>query len=454
MPRRHAFTLLELLVVLGIMLLVAALSMGAFFRTQTTSKLVATERQVAGMIRQAVHQARTSGFPVTLVFSADERTVTGINQSQLITAGFDGTLPFTVAGRTVAAEQVDTNWLVPGQTGDALTIIGNLDPAAGGTALTPLVPLLEKRLRLAGRNASRCDGFALQVAVNLPDFANPVYRALNPPCLPLALLSADLDGSAHAGLSTSDDAPAGMFLWRRDVPLFDSLNEPVPTDPASNPLNPAVPLWELIGWVRHAGGVVFVSSLDQSLSTAPDTGLARIRRLGLPCGGWHDLTLMWDGARLELLCDGIAIASQAAQGSRLHSASGPASSLAVWLGGMHVTGDLANHLKTALDYPPSNPAPAPPLKPEMVLPADPGFPLLDNLRVAALGEGQAGQLPRGIGPATTAAVSVTSQGRVLVNGASGQTLTFTGDFEQADSRVEITLNGDGTLSTQLIPGSR
>lgn len=452
MPR-HAFTLLELLVVLGIMLLVAALSMGAIFRTQTTSKLVATERLVAGMIRQAVHQSRTSGFPVTLVFSADERTVTGINQSQLTTAGFDVALPFTVAGRTVAAEQVDANWLVPGQTGNALTIIGALDPAAGGIALAPLSPLLEKRLRLAGRNASRCDGFALQISVNIPDFANPVYRNLGPPCLPLALLSIDQAGS-QSGLSTSDDAPAGLFLWRRDVALFDSLNEPVPIDPASNPLNPLVPVWELIGWVRHAGGVAYVSSLDQSLSTAPDTGLARIRRLGLPCGGWHDLTLMWDGSRLELLCDGLAIASQTAQGTRLHSASGPATSLAVWLGGMHVTGDLANHLKTALDYPPSNPAPAPPLKPEMVLPADPGFPLLDNLRVAALGEGQAGQLPRGIGPASTAAVSVTTQGRVLVNGATGQTLTFIGDFEQADSRVEITLNGDGTISTQLIPGSR
>jgi hypothetical protein len=43
---------------------------------------------------------------------------------------------------------------------------------------------------------------------------------------------------------------------------------------------------------------------------------------------------------------------------------------------------------------------------------------------------------------------------VKVNGATGQTLTFVGDFEQADSRVEITLNSDGTLSTQLIPGSR
>ncbi|MCK6489375.1 MAG: type II secretion system GspH family protein [Planctomycetes bacterium] len=443
MPRRHAFTLLELLVVLGIMLLVAALSMGAFFRTQTTSKLVATERLVAGMIRQAVHQARTSGFPVTLVFSADERTVTGINQSQLITAGFDGAL----------AEQSDTNWLVPGQTGDALTIIGNLDPAAGGTALAPLAPLLEKRLRLASRNTSRCDGFAIQIAVNLPDFANPVYRALNPPCLPLTLLSTDLNGSANAGLSTSDDAPAGLFLWRRDVSLFDSAAD-TPLKLDGSPFSNTVPVWELIGWVRHDSGTVYVSSLDHSLSAATDTGLARLRRLGLPCGGWHDLALAWDGARLELLCDGIAIASQVAAGRRLSTGTGPASTLAVWLGGMHVTGDLANHLKTALDYPPSNPPPAPPLKPEMVLPADPGFPLIDNLRIAALGEGQAGQLPRGIGPATNLVVSVTPQGRVLVNGATGQVLSFVGDFEQADSRVEITLNNDGTLKTELIPGSR
>jgi prepilin-type N-terminal cleavage/methylation domain-containing protein len=447
--RRHAFTLLELLVVLGIMLLVAALSMGAFFRTQTTSKLVATERLVAGMIRQAVHQARTSGFPVTLVFSADERTVTGISQSQLTTAGFDGALPFSVAGRTITAEQSDANWLVPGQTGDALTIIGNLDPASGGAPLAPLTAVLKKRLRLAGRNASRSDGFVLQIGVNVPDFANPLHRDPLRPYLPLALLSADLDGSAHAGLTASDDAPAGLLLWRRDLPLFDGASEPVPMTVASVPLNPAVPVWELIGWVRHEGGVVFVSSLDHSLSTATDTGLARIRRLGLPCGGWHDLALVWDGARLDLLCDGIAIASQAAAGKRLSTGTGPASTLAVWLGGMHVTGDLATHLQNVLGYPT-----VPPLKPEMVLPADPGFPLLDNLRVAALGEGQAGQLPRGIGPATTAVVSVSPQGRVLVNGAAGQTLSFVGDFEQADSRAEITLNGDGTLSTQLIPGSR
>lgn len=446
---RHAFTLLELLVVLGIMLLVAALSMGAFFRTQTSSKLVATERLVAGMIRQAVHQSRTSGFPVTLVFSADERTVTGINQSQLTTAGFDGALPFAVAGRPITAEQSDAKWLVPGQTGDALTIIGNLDPAAGGTALAPLAPLLEKRLRLASRNTSRCDGFAIQIAVNLPDFANPVYRALNPPCLPLTLLSTDLNGSAHAGLSTSDDAPAGLFLWRRDVHLFDSATETVPKDLGGNPQNPTVPVWELIGWVRHESGTVYVSSLDHSLSAPTDTGLARLRRLGLPCGGWHDLALAWDGARLELLCDGIPIASQVAAGRRLSTGTGPATTLAVWLGGMHVTGDLATHLQNALGYPT-----VPPLKPEMVLPADPGFPLIDNLRIAALGEGQAGQLPRGIGPATNVAVSVTPQGRVLVNGATGQVLSFVGDFEQADSRVEITLNNDGTLKTELIPGSR
>ena len=62
----RGFSLVELLVVLGIIATMTGLVLSGLFTTRDTNRLLAAEQMLAGAIRQARHTARSSGSPVEL----------------------------------------------------------------------------------------------------------------------------------------------------------------------------------------------------------------------------------------------------------------------------------------------------------------------------------------------------------------------------------------------------
>lgn len=432
---RRALTLLELLVVVGIMLLVAAIGAGVWFNAANTSRLVASERLVAGLVRQARHTARTSGQPVTLLFSKDERTVAGIARVPLWQERFEDALPpIGLTGQAGAAAD-PAAWLTRGCTGQGLRI------AAADLAATPIPaigPALERERRLIGR-ASLGDGFLLGAAVDLPAAIGAAGDVL-----PLLLISTET--SFTGGLPSTELACAGLLLHRRTGLMFDPTIQVLPMVGATAN-NPDQAAWDVVGWIRPAGGTVAVLSLlgnachaDDPTLTTPAGGLAtsvlhnRLRLHGLAGGTWTDLALSWDGRTLLLLVDGRLAASVAAPGPRLDP--GPGSVPHLWLGQALVDEALRTYPGGAdgLGDLPKN------------LPRDWR---IDNASLSAAGAGQAGQLPQGVAPTTDHQVVCLPDGRVLVDGASSGSLELRGDFDRADTRATIAIRADGTVASQL-----
>nr|MBA2481008.1 prepilin-type N-terminal cleavage/methylation domain-containing protein [Planctomycetota bacterium] len=98
---RAAFTLLEMLVVIGIMMVLLGLSIGAVMHTPKVNALIATEHLVADIIRQARHTARSSGAPVMIEIRKGDRQILGVSQITLYNDSFE-TQPPKLAVRTAA----------------------------------------------------------------------------------------------------------------------------------------------------------------------------------------------------------------------------------------------------------------------------------------------------------------------------------------------------------------
>ncbi len=264
----HAFTLIEMMVVIGLFMLLMGLTVGALMRTPRTNALVAAQQVVGDLVRQARHTARSSGGPVVLKLSKDKAQITG-------------------AIRTVLW-QYSEGWLqpaspepeIPGRTGQGLW-------PAGGVYDTTIPPATFDAAMFELKRPERLDtgrritGFALSVAVRM----DPVAKTSSDEPLVMVGAAADLAGTGEIARS---------FAGLRLEPSHDVAVSEQPY------------AWRLIGWVGdQAIDSITHATLSDGVASAEDPAHAVVG------GRWEEFTLLWDGRAISLLRDGRQIAERA-----------------------------------------------------------------------------------------------------------------------------------------------
>jgi prepilin-type N-terminal cleavage/methylation domain-containing protein len=385
---RSAFTLLELLIVIGILATLMGLTVGAWMGMSGGNALVGGEHLVVDTLRQARHTARTSGGPVVLVFDKDARQIRGVSRIPLWQEGFDqlpaDSLLINVGGRTGAALAPKAAWA--GEWSDP--VLGRpIDP----------VPRLN-RLERTGRG----DGWILSAAVRPP---RP--RAGQGRVLPVVSVT-------ESGSTDMEQSAAGLLLV-----TYDHL---VQVGKPGETINARSATWQVVGWrVDPAGGRTILTShgVDSQVGITPTDTVADPAG---PISGdrWVEIAVVWDGTTLSLMRNGRTLPSR----SRSESATLP---------DPFTPALLVGRLDIAVAGQPDD------------LQVAEGM-LIDDIALWRLGADQATALPRGIELADTVRVVARPDGSV--GGTAAIVLRETAGGRSAS----IAIDGAGRVtSTVSIP---
>ncbi len=298
---RAAFTLIEMMVVICIIAIIAAITLGSIFGTRTVNRLLATEQLIGDLVRQARHTARSTGAPVVLRITRDApdaagnssgATIAGVSRIPLWTEPFEGpTVGSPNAIPLPSAPHLGVTgygWWTGGTAASGVA-------AATGPAGPPPFAALDRNQEITRGNSARrlSDGFYLACTVN------PKQAAPNATPIPLLLVgdSADI-ATSLCGLILVPDTRAIQKVSGATANLAS---------------------YEIVGWVRPQGALapVEVSSLD---SADIPTGVLRDEPLLHPSvsgethpndiagplagGRWEELGLLYDGERLVLYRNG------------------------------------------------------------------------------------------------------------------------------------------------------
>jgi len=461
---RRAFTLLELLVVIGIILLFASLGLTAIFRLGTVNRLAAAEQTIAGAIRQAKHTARSTGNPVLIEFDdgtasgTGESSIRGTVASVLWSERFEGNLdpdpsnpekPDTFPLAQVPLAGHPDPWSTlrnnRGRTGRGFHL--QVPPADHSQIGRVQTCTLERDRAIIDRG-SRRDGVLIRLAFRLHE------PGISPPggWIPLVLVDADDSATADVPRPVST-AALGIAIRGTTRSLYHTLlsgDAPdAPHDDASPTpanLNPHFPAWEIAAWCYGTIGAVVhhevISTwnhnppgLVQTYTTRTEWQDFNERVATLSGDQWHELQFMATVDRMTLILDGVVVADRPVARPELPVAP------YVYLGMADIDGVLP-HLP--------NPVPGPTVMAATVT--------LDDLRILRLAGGSAGKLPGGLAFANgSTRVLCLPDGRNIM-GSGGMnadaTLAITGRFDEKNDGAAITLHSDGTVSSVLTPASR
>ena len=406
---RAAFTMIELLVVLGILIILATISVTAFAGSGTVNRLVGTEQLLTSALRQARYTARASGQAVILYVDAADRSVSGVSRLPVWQGACEDLRPPFATGeldplkyRTGAGRSGSGFQRKPLAGG------GPTDAEAGAIVLfEPMSPdsvLRDRRRQLSRSTTKQTEGFQLTCSVYAPTLSK-----VGPEWLPLVAI----DGSTGTTIPDLDQAYVGLLLRRRLMPMFVGSE----VDPKINPTPPAGytpklpsrdrPCYDLIGWVRTAAGIHTVASImnavDPGTTTATgqtDLGQAKAaRRISYAGEAWEEVALVSTGAALELMRNGQLVA-------RLPLAApvivGAGTTHRITLGSGTVGSALAASL--GLSGPPAYGSDA-----EKHINAQTR---LDDVSLMRLGVDQQRQLPNGVVPLQTYRMVVRPDGRL------------------------------------------
>jgi len=399
-PRRQAgFTLIEMLVVIGIMLLLMGLSIGAM-NTRRTDKLVAAEQLVADMVRQGRHTARTSGAPVLLRIDQNERTISGVVRTPAWGTTFDG--------GTGPSGNID------GYAGRGLLISDDTDDL--------LLPIVNKKDRFGLPNTI---GFYLSCAVRPP--------AQGGGYLPLICVTRDHSMKESIGglLLRAVTPRIQDYSLANPKMLADPNNQPPPVYPFTSTAPVATNAqYELFGWLGDGtNDPLLVSNLDRDTRPAdlPDTtskshpsvppNPTTDRLAGwdfaqpLVGGQWMQVGLLFDGTQLILFHNGRRVGTTAVAGS--FAGSGDEF---VAVGALTIDGNV--HFA--------------------------GQTVFDNIRVDRLARSRTVALPVGVAPAQNYRILCLPDGRVEVSGGDGTALILRDTTSQRLAEVSVTATGNVT----------
>ena len=431
LPGKSAFSLIELLVVLGLLIILSTIGVAAFSGTRKVSRLVGTEQLITGMIRQARMTARATGQAVMLYVDPDTRSISGVSRLAMWQSDCEtGREPFDTS---VTGFLPTADFQTPfGRTGAGFTRVVP-DPLLPPPPLPtpPKVVLFDgtssgRNRQLTRRPTAPTEGFQLGAVVKAQSIFDVATGTTGPNILPLLVI----------GESTpdTDTAFAGLVLRKKIDPMFAS-GAPAAVDP-SFPL-PSLDrfVWEIVGWVKpETGNPEYISSLKDAVRA---TDLSEILDPDAPKldptigGSWMEISLIYTGNSLELQRDGriIAVRDLGGAATRLDGHKKPhtlfigQAKVGTLLGG---TGALISTDEKSI---------------------------FDNIQLVRLGADQPQVLPGGVVPAEPKGyrVLVHPDGRITALGVTATnsiTWTFTGVFDEQEDKANITINPtSGTVTT-------
>jgi prepilin-type N-terminal cleavage/methylation domain-containing protein len=397
---RRGFTLVEMLAVILIVGLLMSLVVGAFFRSRTVNKLLASEQVLSDAIRQARHSARSTGAPALLKLSPTKRPdgsllggiITGVSRVWVWSEFFDHGQGPETAGFTI------------GMSGTGRFV--NQDAPW-------LPPDLDRALRFRSG-----DGAYVAVAVR-PPLAGQIGDAI-PKQIPLILVGED---------NSAANSSFGVMLVRSDA--VDPRKAAIQSGGGGK--RAKMMCWEILGWVRlpKEPEPVYVSSFDHLPSDlARDqaklpSGNADISD---PIGGdrWEEIGLLITTDQVTLYRNGRRVAElragQVVDGRAIELPRQLIPGDQIWVGQANLDGGMA-YAKCPID----------------------------DARVYKLGASEFGSLPQGVypmadpsqpvGTAVEYRVLAHPEGRVELSSAIG-----------ADTRTAqgAALNTDAALTTGTI----
>lgn len=433
-PIRRAFSLLELLVVMGILLLVASLGIAAFQRVGTVNRLTATEHLIADMVRQARLTARTSGSPVVLNVirgtAGTAASISGVSRTVLWSEGFEKT-DFTVPILPQSVEDFRTR---VGRTGAGFSFSDAARSAPrfpDPIATTPTGSPDTKKNALTRRGGtSNSEGFSLSVAVR------PPVINIGATDFPLVMVATNQVANATACVDVKESI-CGLRLeaWTRSViidqnerPTRKHEHEQTALVPNPTKLDPQHRFWAITGWIVPEGSTtpILINSENNTLLTL--TPQQHQGQTEVDIGGhWEEITLLYDGHNLQLLRDGVPIARRIADTpTHLDGAqrlAGYGQPQQVILGNAKFSGSWLQGGVGSLDaYLPSSA-------------------ILDDVCLARMGIDLPHALPSGMVPDADYQITVTPVGTFTVNGGTTtNALVFHGTAEEAELTTTITIN--------------
>jgi prepilin-type N-terminal cleavage/methylation domain-containing protein len=258
--RHSGFTIIELLVVLGILVILMGLTFASIFSSGKHNRLLATEHLVADFVRQARHTARSSGSPVVLRIDQEKRTISGVSRACLWSDLFEA---------------------APASSESGMTGNGLLRAIDESEKIMVTFDRIERLVRKS--SPTRTEGFYLSCAIR-PPLPNGVVAPIHLPLI-------------NIGPSTIEaDSLCGMSLLKEELTV---------TVPGPGTGTAKTNIWTLSGWAKKASGTVYVYS--DTLAKAANGDM-----LG-PISGdrWEEFGLLFDGQRLVLYRNGQQIGDAA-----------------------------------------------------------------------------------------------------------------------------------------------
>lgn len=386
----RAFTLVEMLLVIGLLMTLMGLTVGAIATTRNRDKLLVAEHLVTDLIRQARHTARSGGAPVTLFFSKADRTLSGAVRVPAWGSDFEGASTF------------------PGVTGDALVF----DGATGAQIFD-----LETKDRI-DRPGNR--GFYLSCLIRLP-------AATPGAIVPLVAI-----GTSPA----ISDTVCGLRLEAHSVSLQDYSGLPLPPNPPSTRIAPVANTaqFEVVGWVKDGSGTIQeLLSLEINDSLIPEGSVDDLVRPEeshvtvppVPPDGydfanalvgqqWIHLGLLYDGTNLTLLRDGRRLRHLAVTGLDSSSFSGgPAQ---VYIGTVETVSAQGSGL------------------------------VIDNVRIERIAASRPAALPARVTTTQDHRITAYPEGRLEIDGTAGGTIVVQDDSGRT---ATITISATGDITSEI-----
>lgn len=295
-------SLVELLVVLGIIAAMAGLVLGGLFRSRDGNRLLAAEQVLADAIRQGRHTARSTGAPVELrltpLLSGTEvigARLAGTSQTVLWSETFDKVRDVNDDGVIDSIDEAKAPSYTDGSDGVVIGRSGNGRIASKEHPITHELTRGDVLVR-----GGRTDGFYLACSVLPP--INIARGAV----LPLVVVG---DAQGEEKFSQCALFLAAHFLYIEGTPPPPPKIPPVPP----GPFTAEVPLWVLSGSVWDANGI------ETAVNSLEDPATTRMANVPLPSakpdpahaisgGQWIDVGLLYDGKRLILYQDGQRVA--------------------------------------------------------------------------------------------------------------------------------------------------